>query len=188
MVVPTALFLTTLISHTSLRRLHTVAQCLLIAVIVGQSLWTVSHGIISLEDGQFGLSCSRSHQVIIYLAQHYNGGKILEDLYDTKIDAMNPEADIDFKNVIYEGSGPLWHQALRDPSAMVNWIIVNPANKYDQVHQHITAAFNEQYTRDIEEPDGLSLYHRNGLVLPTRPIPTFFLDQHMLCADQSSAS
>ncbi|GAC1402870.1 MAG: hypothetical protein NVSMB49_19570 [Ktedonobacteraceae bacterium] len=188
MVAPTALFLATLISNTSLHRLHTLAQFVLIGVIIGQTIWIASHGIISLEDGQFGLSCSRSHQVVIYLAQHYNGGKILEDLYDTKIDALNPEAGIDFKNVIYEGSGPLWPQALHNPSSAVNWIIINPANKYDQVTQHIAVAFNEQYTRDIEEPDGLSLYHRNGLVLPTRPIPTFFLDQHMLCVDHNSAS
>ncbi len=187
MVAPTALFLATLISNISLRRLHTLAQFVLIGVIIGQTIWIASHGIISLQDGQFGLSCSRSHQVIIYLAQHYNGGKILEDLYDTKIDALNPEAGIDFKNVIYEGSGPLWPQALHNPSSAVNWIIINPANKYDQVTQHIIPAFNEQYTRDIEEPDGLSLYHRNGLVLPTRPIPTFFLDQHALCVDHNSA-
>lgn len=185
MVVPIALFLATLISHTSLRRLQVLAQCTLIVVIIGQSLWTASHGIISLEDGQFGLSCAHSHPVIIYLAQHYNSGKILEDLYDTKIDAMNPEAGIDFKNIIYEGSGKLWQQALHNPSSAVNWIIVNPANKYDQVTQHLTPKFNEQYTRDIEEPNGLSLYHRNGLVLPTRPIPTFFLDQHMLCVDHN---
>ncbi len=187
MVVPTALFLATLISNTSLRRLYTLAQCVLIGVIIGQTIWIASHGIISLEDGQFGLSCSRSHQVIIYLAQHYNGGKILEDLYDTKMDAMNPEAGIDFKNIIYEGSGPYWSQALHNPSSAVDWIIVNPANKYDQVTQHLTPTFNEQYTRDIEEPNGLSLYHRNGLVLPTHPIPTFYLVQHMLCDDASSA-
>ncbi len=188
MVVPTALFLATFISNISLRRFHGLAQFVLVGIIIGQTIWTASTGIISLQDGQFGLSCAHSHPVVIYLAQHYNGGKILEDLYDTKIDALNPEAGIDFKNVIYEGSGKLWQQALHNPSSMVNWIIVNPANKYDQVTQHLTPAFNEQYTRDIEEPSGLSLYQRNGLVLPTHPVPTFFLNQHTLCDDASSAS
>jgi len=188
MVAPTALFLATLISNLSLPRLHRLIQFVIIGVIIGQTIWTASTGIVSLQDGQFGLSCARSHQVIIYLAQHYNGGKILEDLYDTKIDALNPEAGIDFKNVIYEGSGKLWHQALRNPFSTVAWIIVNPANKYDQVTQHLTPVFNKQYTRDIEEPDGLSLYHRNGLVLSTRPIPTFLIAQHSLCVDASSAN
>ena len=138
-------------------------------------------GIVSLQDGQFGLSCAHSHSIIIFLAQHYGGGRILEDLYDTKIDALNPEAGIDFKNVVYEGSGRLWQQSLRNPASMVNWIIVNPADQHDLVAQRLTPAFNAQFTRDIEEANGLSLFHRNGLSFPTRPVPTFLLTEHTLC-------
>jgi hypothetical protein len=188
-VAPMALFIATLASSMSLRRrlLRSLGHIVIGGVIIVQTVLTASGGIVSLQDGQFGLSCAHSHSIIIFLAQHYEGGKILEDLYDTKIDALNPEAGIDFKNMIYEGSGPLWHQSLRDPASMVNWIIVNPADQHDLVAQRLTPTFNAQFTRDVEEANGLSLFHRNGLSFPTRPVPTYLLTEHTLCTDSSPA-
>lgn len=187
LVAPAAVFVATLASSLTSIRLRTWGHVLLLIVIPLQSILLSMTGIVSLEDGQFGVSCAHSHPIILFLAQHYNGGKILEDLYDSKMDALNPEAAIDFKEIVYEGSGTLWQQALANPVSKVNWIIVNQASPYDQVAQHLTPAFNAQYTRDIEENNGLSLYHRNGLVFPTRPIPQFFLTQHALCGDPRSA-
>ena len=188
-VAPLALFLATLASSMSLRRrlLGFLGHIVIVGVIIVQTVLTASGGIVSLQDGQFGLSCAHSHSIIIFLAQHYGGGRILEDLYDTKIDALNPEAGIDFKNMVYEGSGRLWQQSLRDPASMVNWIIVNPADQHDLVAQRLTPAFNAQFTRDIEEANGLSLFHRNGLSFPTRPVPTFLLTEHTLCTDANAA-
>ncbi len=188
-VAPMALFLATLASSMSLRRrlLGFLGHIVIVGVIIVQTVLTASGGIVSLQDGQFGLSCAHSHSIIIFLAQHYGGGRILEDLYDTKIDALNPEAGIDFKNIVYEGSGRLWQQSLRDPASMVNWIIVNPADQHDLVAQRLTPAFNAQFTRDIEEANGLSLFHRNGLSFPTRPVPTFLLTEHTLCIDANAA-
>jgi hypothetical protein len=186
-VAPVALFMATLASSFTPGRIRVLGQLLLVFLISLQSIVLSTTGIISLEDGQFGVSCAHSHPIILFLAQHYNGGRILEDLYTTKMDALNPEANIDFKEMVYEGSGQLWKQALVHPVTTVNWIIVNQADPYDQVALHLTVGFNAQFTRDIEEPDGLSLYHRNGLVVPTRPIPQFFLTQHALCASSGSA-
>ena len=188
-VAPLALFLATLASSMSLRRrlLGFLGHIVIVGVIIVQTVLTASGGIVSLQDGQFGLSCAHSHSIIIFLAQHYEGGRILEDLYDTKIDALNPEAGIDFKNIVYEGSGRLWQQSLRDPASMVNWIIVNPADQHDLVAQRLTPAFNAQFTRDIEEANGLSLFHRNGLSFPTRPVSTFLLTEHTLCTDANAA-
>ena len=188
-VAPMALFLATLANSMSLRRrlLGFLGHIVIVGVIIVQTVLTASGGIVSLQDGQFGLSCAHSHSIIIFLAQHYEGGRILEDLYDTKIDALNPEAGIDFKNMVYEGSGRLWQQSLRDPASMVNWIIVNPADQHDLVAQRLTPAFNAQFTRDIEEANGLSLFHRNGLSFPTRPVPTFLLTEHTLCTDANAA-
>jgi hypothetical protein len=181
-VAPAALFLATLASNLPrARHLQAIGQGVLVVIILAQTLWITSTGIISLQDGQYGLSCAHSHDIIIFLAQHYNGGHILEDLYTTKIDALNPEAGIDFKQVIYEGSGSLWRYALRQPASTADWIIVNQADPQDQVAKHLTPEFNAQFTRDIEEANGLSLFHRNGLVFPTRPVPTFYLTQHELC-------
>jgi hypothetical protein len=189
-VAPMALFIATLASSIpwGRRLLRSLGHIVIGGVIIVQTILTASGGIVSLQDGQFGLSCAHSHSIIIFLAQHYEGGKILEDLYDTKIDALNPEAGIDFKNMIYEGSGLLWHQSLRDPASMVNWIIVNPADQHDRVAQRLTPTFNAQFTRDVEEANGLSLFHRNGLSFPTRPVPTFLLTEHTLCTDSSSAA
>ena len=189
LVAPVALFLATLASSMSLGRrlLRFLSHFAIVGVIIVQTVLTASGGIVSLQDGQSGLSCAHSHSIIIFLAQHYGGGRILEDLYDTKIDALNPEAAIDFKNVVYEGSGRLWQQSLRDPASMVNWIIVNPADRHDLVAQRLTPAFNAQFTRDIEEANGLSLFHRNGLSFPTRPVPTFLLTEHTLCTDANAA-
>lgn len=190
LVAPVALFLATLASSMTMGRrlLRLLGHIVIGGVIIVQTVLTASGGIVSLQDGQFGLSCAHSHSIIIFLAQHYDGGRILEDLYDTKIDALNPEAGIDFKNVVYEGSGRLWQQSLRDPASMVNWIIVNPADQHDLVAQRLTPAFNAQFTRDIEEANGLSLFHRNGLSVPTRPVPTFLLSEHTLCTDSNAES
>src|SRR5437588_1597509 len=70
---------------------------------------------------------------------------------------------------------------------MVNWIIVNPADQHDLVAQRLTPTFNAQFTRDVEEANGLSLFHRNGLSFPTRPVPTYLLTEHTLCTDSSPA-
>jgi hypothetical protein len=187
-IAPAAVFIATLINSLSPPRLHwlrRLGQTAFVALIITQAVIIALGGIISLQDGQSGLDCAHAHPIIVFLAQHYDGGKILEDLYDTKMDALNPEAQIDFKNVIYEGSGLLWKQALRQPASMVSWIIVNPANQYDQVANNLTPAFNAQFTRDIEESSGLSLYHRNGLVYPTRPVPSYLVNEHSLCLDPS---
>ena len=182
-VAPAAVFIATLVStfHPGLlRRLGYIA---FVGIIIAQVVVIALGGIISAQDGQYGLDCAHTHPIIVFMAQHYGGGKILEDLYDTKMDALNPEAQINFKNIIYEGSGNLWKQALHNPASMVNWIIVNPANQFDQVAKHLTPAFNAQFTRDIEESSGLSLYHRNGLVYPTRPVPSYLVNEHSLCID-----
>jgi hypothetical protein len=187
-VVPVALFITTLASGMTLGHLRSLGQIVLIGVIFVQTILTASGGIVSLQDGQFGLDCAHPHLIVNFLAQHYSGGRILEDLYTTKIDELNPEAGIDFSNIIYEGSGRLWQQALHDPTSMVDWIIVNQADKFDIVAKNINPEFNAQYTRDIEEFSGLTLYHRNGLSLATRPIPSYLLNEHALCDPNSPGS
>jgi len=188
MVAPVALFITTLASSMTPGHLRSLGQILLIGVIIAQTSLTAFGGIVSLQDGQFGLDCAHPHAIVIFLAQHYGGGRILEDLYTTKIDELNPEASIDFKNIIYEGSGHLWIQALHDPASMVDWIIVNPADRFDLVAKNLNPEFNAEYTRDIEESNGLSLYHRNGLSFPTRPVPSYLLNEHALCGSNAIGS
>ena len=190
-VAPVALLVALLVNYGSMLRViwRSLGQALVVVAIVAQMILTASGGIIALQDGQFGLDCTPGHTTVAYLTQHYNGGRILEDLYTLKLDALEPEAGIDFKDVIYEGSGNLWQLALKNPAATVDWIIANPGDQSDLVTQHLaldSPAFLAQFMPVAQESDGITLFHRNGLPpLPTRAITTTYLADHRLCGGTS---
>ena len=166
-----------------------MGYCVIAIFITVQTILVASGGVISLQDGQYGRSCAIYHQVNIYLAQHYTGGKILEDVFTSGIDGL--DAGVDFKDIINEGSGKLWIAALHNPEAHVDWIIMHPLELKlpdeapDLVALNInqqSSTFIAQFTLIVQEPTGIQLYHRNGLPpLPTRPIPTGLLTAHRLC-------
>jgi hypothetical protein len=187
MVAPAALFVAILAGQWSLktftRGLTIVWQCLLVVVIVVQAVLVVYGGIITVQDGQYGRSCMFPHPINGYLAQHYAGGRILEDIFTSRIDGA--DAGLNLKDIIYEGSNQLWTMALNDPASVVDWVIVDPENQNDLVTQHIeknSQRFLVQFTLVLREPHGLSLYQRVGLPpLPTRPLPSILLTEHSLC-------
>ncbi len=192
MVPSIAVFLAILAAHLKFRkhpRWSRLGQIALLAVIVAQTVVTATGGIITVQDGQYGVSCAPEHPVNVYLAQHYAGGKVLEDTFTSKIDGE--EAGIHFSNFIYEGSGQLWTDALKNPAGTVDWIILNPDDPKDLVYIHIniySSTFNAQFTLVAQEFDQphLRLYHRNGLPpLPTRPIPPGLLTEHQLCSSKN---
>jgi hypothetical protein len=162
-----------------------VLPLLCLGMVVGQSVWIVSTGIITLQDGQYGLACTPTYRIVIYLAQHYNGGRILQDLYTSKVDTLEPTAGIYFKNMIYEGSGQLWKQALSHPEAVVDWIIVNRTETNDAIAKKIdltSPAFTSHFSFVVQEESGLALYHRNGLPpLPTYNVPRSVFTEHQFC-------
>ncbi len=193
-VAPAALFLATLAGGWSIsmpaRIRPLIGQIVLVIAIVIQTILTASGGIISLQDGQHGFSCVPTEPITVYLAQHYDGGRILEDANAFSI--AESEAGIDLKNTIYEGSTGLWEKALNDPASMVEWIIVSPDAPDDPIAKHIdleNPAFLSQFTLVVQERDSiayshyhLSLYHRNGRSpLPARSIPSSLLTDHRLC-------
>ncbi len=188
-VAPIALFIATLISSLSrvrvprIRFAHFAKQyaglLLFVPLIVGQTVWIANTGIVSLQDGLYGLDCAPSHSTVVYLAQHYTGGRILEDTF------TSPEPGVDFKNVIYEGSNALWKRALAKPEAMVDWIMVDPTNKNDLVAENInvkSSAFLANFEVVVQEPKGLLLFHRKGLApLPNRSLADSLITPHDLC-------
>ncbi len=188
MVAPVALLLAMLAGQWSpktFKRLWApIGSCFLVGVIVLQTILVVNGGIITLQDGQYGGSCAFAHPINAYLAQHYAGGRILENIFSSKIDGT--EAGVELKDIISEGSGELWKEALNDPASMVDWIIVRPGLTIDPIVTHIdlqSPAFLSRFTLVDHEQDGISLYHRNGLPpLPTRPLPAGFLTEHSLCS------
>jgi cellulose synthase/poly-beta-1,6-N-acetylglucosamine synthase-like glycosyltransferase len=155
------------------------------AVIVGQSALTFSGGIISLQDGQFGLDCAPYHAIVVYMAQHYNGGHVLMDVYSSKIDSLESTAGIPFRDIVYEGSGAYWNAALRDPESQAQWVIVNPSDPNDEVAKHLSTtsqAFTQDYQLMLTEPAGLELFHRtDGAPLPSRQISSADASAHQLC-------
>jgi len=164
-------------------RLKLIGQLAFVGIILAQTLFVATNGIISLQDGQFGLSCTQTHIVNAYLIQHYAGGKILEDV--TAGDYNEPETGIDFKNVIYDGSNILWHQALANPAGTVAWIIAVRNDPGDRVSANInltSPTFKSQFSIVVQVPSGLTLYHRNDLApLPKPPLPAGVLTNHSAC-------
>jgi len=189
MVVPAALFLSVLIktvSTISFLRFYSISRVVLMVVILAQSALIASQGIITLQDGEYNYACGSRltvGTVVDYLAEHYAGGKILQDIYTTKVDPA--EFGVDFKDIIYVGSAQLWLQALRDPVDSVEWIIVNPDNKNDLVARHIdvkSPIFLSQFMLVAGEADGLLLYYRRDEApLPTRPAPPIWKGEHYPC-------
>jgi len=185
-VAPIALFLAILASSRSIRpSWSAIRQAVLILVIGMQTMLIAYGGIISLQDGLYGASCSATQRITIYLAQHYAGGKILEDVNAFPIN----EGDIggiDLKDTIYEGSGEVWKKALNDPASVADWIIAQPRIKNDLIATHIdlkSPKFLSRFTLVVEQGDGLRLYHRIGRPpLPTRPIRSSLLTDHRLCS------
>jgi hypothetical protein len=190
MLAPAAILIATLVAQWSTKRVLPILQVALGIIIIVQSLLTINTGIISLEDGQYGLDCAQLHPLVVYLAQHYTGqGKMLSDTFTSGTNALGLEIGVDFKNVVYEGSGDLWTQALANPAGAVEWIEVNPTDPNDLVAKHIhvnNPHFLAQFTLVAQEGSGLSLYHRNGLPpLPTNALPPGLLTEHRLCGSNS---
>lgn len=180
-VAPIALFLAILADGVVRRlKVRTAVLCLiLLAVIIAQSIFVGSTGIISLEDGISGRDCLPTSPIDFYLAQHYNGGRILVDTFNSNFNEA--ETGIDFKNIIYDGSGAYWDQGLRDPASVVDWVIAEPG---DLVSTHLdtkSPAFLQNFTLVVSS--GINfLYHKKGLPpLPTRTLPPGFLSEHRFC-------
>ena len=68
---------------------------------------------------------------------------------------------------------------------MVDWIIVNPNDSNDYIAHRIdltSPAFTSQFSFILQEPNGLTLYHRNGLPpLPWHAVSRSVFTEHHLC-------
>jgi hypothetical protein len=179
MVVPASLFVALLIERIgsiTKGRFNTIGRIALLGVILAQTLLIFSQGIITLQDGQFNYACGPQKTIVTFLAQHYDTGKILQDVYASQFDVT--DAGIDFRNVIYEGSGQYWSHALQNPISTVDWIIIRPADPLDLVSLRLkkdpafNATFHASYIQVASQTNGIYLYHINGKSpLPTRPAP-----------------
>lgn len=177
-VLPAALCIALLVgsvSNIAIPHFRNINRVLLLGIIVVQCMLVAQQGIISLQDGQYAVSCRPQRGVNDYLAQHYNGGKILIDVYAMQFDPT--DAGINFHNVIYEGSYQLWQQTLQDPARFVQWVIVKLDSPVDLVSQHINvkgATFLSQFALVMHQSNNIALYHRKGLP----PLPNYAPSPH----------
>jgi hypothetical protein len=186
MVVPAALFVALLVDRIgsiTKGRLLAISRVVLVGVILAQTVLIISQGIITVQDGQFNFACGPQKTIAMYLAEHYSGGRVLQDVYASQFDVS--DAGMDFKNVIYEGSGDYWTQALQDPTSMVDWIVIRPADPLDLVSRHINQdpSFLSHYSLVVTQTNGILLYHIAGKPpLPTRPAPPIWNGDHHSCS------
>lgn len=178
MVAPAAIFLATLVSRLRL------AQVALLVVILAQSILIFQGGMITLQEGQYGVTCWPTSHISIYLAEHYNGGRILNDVARTYEDYA--DANIDFMNVVYQGSGDYWSQALRNPGSVVDWVIIQPGDDVSKAINANAPAFLAQFAL-VEHDGNIELFHRKGLSpLPTRSAPANMFTDHALCRNSNA--
>ncbi|MEO6890074.1 MAG: glycosyltransferase [Ktedonobacteraceae bacterium] len=186
MVAPVALCVAMLAERMGsipLPRFRAFSRFIIMGVILAQSFLITSQGIISLQDGQYSYSCGPQKTVNLYLAEHYAGGKVLQDVYASQFDVS--DSGMDFKNVVYEGSGQVWLQALQHPDSLVDWIVVNPTNSIDLVARHLKTepTLLSQFTLVVRQSNNILLYHHNDRPpLPTRQAPLVWKGPHYPCS------
>ena len=120
MAAPVAVFIATLAQ--SARRWHPDRG----VCSGGGSCWPNSRDFMGRRHLAAGrsdqsLSCNVSHAIVAYLAQHYNGGRILIDEYHSQIDlCLQRRSHFATKSMKATG----WYGMLRSmtPSAYVGWI------------------------------------------------------------------
>jgi len=177
MVGPVALLLTILadsvyqfLRHRQYYRM--LIRPTLAVVMLAQVVATAAQSAIVVQEG-LSQACTQPYALNIFLAQHYDGGRILEDL--SPGDVSLSDTGIDLKNVVDQGSTDLWPQALAHPEKTVEWVISFSApNNALFLHLHSSnSTFLTHFTLVLSDsPSGLLLYQRKGEPqLPLRPVP-----------------
>ncbi len=173
-LTPAALFLATAIKRWPL------GQIAFIIILAAQTIITANGGIISLQDGQYGLSCSPVQPVTGYLAAHYNGGYILNDPYQTLFNYAG--AGLDNKDVITQGSGKLWTESLQNPAGYVSWIVTKPGDAVWNAVNVNGSAFTSQFQLMLTQPNGVQLYYRvNSGQITSKPLPSYVQTTPNIC-------
>jgi len=187
MVAPAAIFIATLVPTGSkaiplLRHWgKLLGRSLLLLIIVLQSGWVAYGGVISIIAETNPPFCASGNSINVYLAQHYNGGRILQANYPFHL--SESEAGIHPSNIVYEGSGSLWAQALQSPETSVDWVIDASSDAVAKAMARAGHRFIQNFTLVVTGPYGLRLFHRNGLPpLLTHPLSSYLLSEQQFCS------
>ncbi|HKD74813.1 MAG TPA: glycosyltransferase family 39 protein [Ktedonobacterales bacterium] len=178
-VAPAAFFIATLLSL-----FNRWGRTLLFGGIIAQTVLTATGGIITLQDGLYGASCSPWRATTSFLAQHYDNTNILEDTYFQNPQDFAFTVGIDLKNIVYQGSGALWNQSLANP-ATVHWIYAHPGDLVTRNIDVNSPAFLSQFVPVANDSDGTVLYHLISAPLVQRTASPDMLTLHSACNKQT---
>jgi cellulose synthase/poly-beta-1,6-N-acetylglucosamine synthase-like glycosyltransferase len=159
----------------------------LLALIVGQSVLVQMQGVVSVQDGEYNVMCQPHHDPLVYLEEHYNGGNVLQDVFTVGYDASDTGI-INFRQVIYEGSGPLWQQAIRHPATYAQWLLVNVGNPLDALAQRMQhdPTYLAPFLAVAHQSNGVVLYQRIAKnPLAHRAAPPFYGYSHHPCMNRA---
>ena len=172
--IPLAIFLAQLV------RRWRWAQIALVVVILAQTAVTTTGGIISLQDGQYGVSCLGIHPTDLFLLEHYNGLPIIMDTFSGPHNFAT--IGIDPSKVIYEGNYRLWTAATANPAAYADWVVITPNDTVAKAVNTDSPAFTSHYWLVASFANGQLIYYsKSAPPLPMRPVPASILADHALC-------
>lgn len=172
--IPLAMFLAVLA-----RRWRWTQVALLVAILV-QSAFTATGGVISLQDGQYGISCLGITNMDLFLLEHYNGSPIMLDSFSGPHNFAT--LGIDPRKVVYEGNYRLWQAATADPAAYVDWVVITPHDTVDKRVNTAAPAFTEHFRLVAQGSNGFRIYYKKSAPpLPARPAPTALMAEHGQC-------
>ena len=128
--------------------------------------WPMS--VATVADGLMGASSSRLGTQALegsgqYLKRNYTGGGILidDDFYFVR---SFIEAGIDMREYIAVFSGPMYHDALKDPARYAEWVILTPKSGISQQATVLNSPdFATRYTlRFRDDTAGILIYQRTA--------------------------
>lgn len=152
---------------------HYVRRSVVISVmalaLIGQgALWIPGwpSSVITIADGLHGVSggysgtaqgMRDSMPAARYFRAHYHGGGALA--FTGNYPWFFPQAGIDFRQYIDIYNGPLWTQALQDPTPYVEWVVLHPGDELDMMTLRHNANFIDHYALRFQA-HGYAIYSR----------------------------
>jgi hypothetical protein len=123
------------------------------------SVITIADGLHGVSGGYSGtaLGMHDSLPAARYFRAHYHGGRALA--FVGNYPWFFPQAGIDLHEYIDIYNGPLWTQALQDPTPCVEWVVLHPGSDADMMTLRHSDSFVSHYKLRFQA-HGYAIYSR----------------------------
>lgn len=123
--------------------------------------YSVIYQIPIAIEGSVGPGGIRSRRYVDWLKHNYDGGYIM--ISALKHDPQMFELGYDYKTYIHEGTGKYWKESQKFPHRYAKWIVMDYANKGDQVTKYLKDAPEiKAYFKKVYDRDGIHIYKIKG--------------------------